>query len=62
MDKIGTCPSLVFLPFPLGVGGSVRKVVSRSKFTEHIFMLQAEQNFQICAQIILLLQVAEQFM
>ena len=25
-------------------------------------MLQAEQNFQMCAQIILLLRVAEQFM
>ena len=41
---------------------SVRKVVSRSKLTEHILMLQAEQNFQMCAQIILLLRVAEQSM
>ena len=41
---------------------SVRKVVLRSKFTEQIFMPQAEQNFQLCAQIILILRVAEQFM
>ena len=45
-----------------GESHSVRKVVSRSKFIEHILMLQAEQNFQMCAQIILLLRAAEQFM
>ena len=33
---------------------SVRKVVLRSKFTEQIFMPRAEQNFQLCAQIIYL--------
>ena len=41
---------------------SVRKLFSRSKFTEQIFSPQTEQNFQLCAQIILLLRVAEQFM
>ena len=41
---------------------SVRKVVSRSKFTEQIFTPQAEHNFQMCAQIIFILRVAEQFM
>ena len=34
---------------------SVRKVVSQSKFTEQIFTSQTEQNFQMRAQIILLL-------
>ena len=34
---------------------SVRKVASQSKFTEQIFTPQTEQNFQMHAQIILLL-------
>ena len=38
-----------------GFNTSVRKVVSRSKFTEQIFTPQTEQNFQMRAQIILLL-------
>ena len=41
---------------------SVRKLFSRSKFTEQIFIPQTEQNFQLRTQIILLLRVAEQFM
>ena len=41
---------------------SVRKLFSRSKSTEQIFTSQTEQNFQLGAQIILLLRVAEQFM
>ena len=34
---------------------SVRKAVSRSKFTEQIFTPQTEQNYQMCVQIISLL-------
>ena len=41
---------------------SVKKLFSRSKFTEQIFTPQSEHNFQLRAQIILLLRVAEQFM
>ena len=41
---------------------SVRKLFSRSKFTEQIFTPQTEQNFQLRAQLILLLRVAEEFM
>ena len=40
---------------------SVRELFSRSKFTEQIFTTQTEENFQLRAQIILLLRVAEQF-
>ena len=39
---------------------SVRKMVSRAKFAEQIFTPPAEQNFQMRAQIILVLRVEEQ--
>ena len=42
--------------------GQIRASVRRSKFTEQIFTPQTEHNFQLRAQIILLLRVAEQFM
>ena len=45
-----------------GREGSVKKVVSRSEFTEQNFTPQVEQNFQMCAPIIFILRVAEQFM
>ena len=41
---------------------SVRKLFSRSKFTEQILTPQTEQNFYLRAQVILLLRVAERFM
>ena len=47
---------------PTGVPGvpSVRKMVSRSKFAELIFTQQAEQNFQMCAQIVCLFRMTDQ--
>ena len=41
------------------VNTSVRKVVSRSKFTEQMFMPQAEQNFKLCAQTVFLFQFSK---
>ena len=32
------------------------------KFTEQIFMLQAEESFEMCAQFVFLMQMANQIM
>ena len=77
MEKQATFPTLLSTPMPTyintynfknkkgeykSVSISVRKLFSRSKFTAQILTSQTEQNFQLCARIILLLRVAEQFM